>query len=211
MITHHQKNSKLMKNAIMHLLLVSGIVTMAACGNNSNSAGNGADSTGAGPDAKKEAKAQNDSTFDTSAVKKDASFAVDVADAGRLEVELGKLAETNASAASVKNFGKQMVTDHGKANDELMTLAKTKGITLPAALSDKCQKMYNDLSAKKGSDFDKAYMDAQVDGHKDVVDLLQKESDKGEDPDIKAWAQGKLPTVQHHLDMAKQIKDGLKK
>ena len=199
-----------MKKVTMHALLASGfVVMMTACGNNAGSAGNGSDSTGV--DAKKEAKAANDSTFDTSSVKKDASFAVDVADAGMLEVQLGKLAATNASSARVKDFGKQMVTDHSKANDELMALAKTKGITLPATLSDKSQKAYNDLSSKMGADFDKAYMDAQVDGHKDVVDMLQKESDKGEDADIKAWAQGKLPTVQHHLDMAKQIKDGLKK
>jgi putative membrane protein len=198
-----------MKKATMHLLLSSGLVVMmASCGNNTGT-GTGSDSTNTDP--KKEAAAHNDSTFDTSNMKKDASFAVDIADAGMLEVELGKLAQTNASAASVKTFAKEMVTDHGKANDELMTLAKTKGIVLPAALSDKCQKQYNDLSAKKGADFDKAYIDAQVSGHKDVVDLLQKEAEKGEDPDVKTWAQGKLPVVQHHLDMAKQVKDGLKK
>lgn len=196
-----------MKKATMHLVLASSLaVTMAACSNNAGSNGNNADST----DPKKEAQAQNDSTFDTSNVKKDATFAVDIADAGMLEVELGRLAEKNAAAASVKKFGQEMVTDHSKANDELMALAKTKGISLPAALSDKCQKKYNELAAKTGKDFDKAYMDAQVDGHKDVVDLLQKEAEKGEDADVRTWAQGKLPVVQHHLDMAKQIKDGLK-
>ncbi|MBS1565901.1 MAG: DUF4142 domain-containing protein, partial [Bacteroidetes bacterium] len=178
-------------------------------GNNNGSAGNGSDSTGVDP--KKEAKAQNDSTFDTSGVKKDASFAVDIADAGMLEVQLGKLAQDNASSASVKKFGQQMVTDHTKAGDELAALAKTKGIALPTSLSDKCQKQFNELSSKKGTDFDKAYMDAQVSGHKDVVDMLKKESDKGEDADIKTWAQNTLPKVQHHLDMAKQIQDGLKK
>jgi len=199
-----------MKKATMHLLLSSGLVVMmASCGNNAGSTGTGSDT--ANTDPKKEAAAQNDSTFDTSNVKKDAAFAVDIADAGMLEVQLGKLAQTNASAASVKNFAKQMVTDHTKANDELMALAKTKGIVLPAALSDKCQKQYNELSGKTGADFDKAYIDAQVDGHKDVVDMLQKEADKGEDPDVKTWAQGTLPVVQHHLDMVKQIQAGLKK
>lgn len=197
-----------MKKATMHLLLASGLAVMtASCANNSNNAPGSSDST----DPKKEAKAQNDSTFDTSGVKKDASFAVDIADASMLEVQLGKLAQTNASSASVKDFAREMVTDHGKANDELMTLAKTKGITLPAALSDKCQKKYNDLTSKTGADFDKAYIDAQVSDHKDVVDMLQKEADKGEDPDVKAWAQGKLPAIQHHLDMAKHVKDRLKK
>ncbi len=191
-----------MKKATMHVFIAAGLgLIMAACGNNANTT----------QDNKKEAEAKNDSTFDSSKVKKDASFAVDVADAGMLEVQLGQLAQTNASSAAVKSFGKEMVTDHTKAGDELTALAKQKDIALPAGLSDKCQKIFNDLSAKKGNDFDKAYMDAQVSGHKDVVDAMQKEADKGEDPDLKSWAQAKLPTIQHHLDMAKQVQDGLKK
>ena len=191
-----------MKKATMHVFIAAGLTAMmAACGNNANTT----------EDNKKQAEAKNDSTFDSSKVKKDASFAVDVADAGMLEVQLGNLAQTNASSASVKKFGKEMVTDHSKANDELMALAGQKGIALPAGLSDKCQKIFNDLSAKKGHDFDKAYMEAQVSGHKDVVDAMQKESEKGEDPDLKSWAQAKLPAIQHHLEMAKQVDGALKK
>jgi len=188
-----------MKKATMHLVIAGLSVLMAACGNNANTT----------DDNKKQAEAKNDSTFDSSKIKKDASFAVDVADAGMLEVQLGKLAQTNAASAAVKNFGKEMVTDHGKANDELTALAGQKGIALPSGLSDKCQKIFNDLSAKTGKEFDKAYMDAQVSGHKDVVDALQKESGNGEDPDLKTWAQGKLPAIQHHLDMAKEVQSGL--
>jgi len=191
-----------MKKATMHVFIAAGLgLMMAACGNNANTT----------EDNKKQAEAKNDSTFDSSNIKKDASFAVDVADAGMLEVQLGQLAQTNASSAAVKKFGSEMITDHSKANDELKALATQKGITLPSGLSDKCQKIFNDLSSKKGHDFDKAYMDAQVSGHKDVVDAMQKESDKGEDPDLRSWAQAKLPTIQHHLDMAKQTQDGLKK
>jgi len=42
-----------------------------------------------------------------------------------------------------------------------------------------------------------------VKDHKDDIDAFQKEADKGEDPDIKQWAAGKLSTLEHHLDMAK--------
>jgi len=36
-----------------------------------------------------------------------------------------------------------------------------------------------------------------------VLKLLQTEASDGADPDIKAFAQQTIPTVQKHLDMAK--------
>ena len=190
------------------LFLAAGLaLTLAACNNST--------------DSKKEAEKQNDSTFDnknttaaggdSADMKKDASFAVEAADGGMLEVQLGQLAQTNASSATIKSFGKEMIADHGKANQELMSLAQTKGIVLPGSLSDKHQSTYNDLATKKGADFDKAYIDLMVSDHKDVADAFQQEADKGNDPDIKAWAGKTLPTIQHHLEMAKMAQDKVKK
>ena len=190
------------------LFLAAGLVlSLAACNNST--------------DSKKEAEKQNDSTFDNKGtgtaagdsadMKKDASFAVAAADGGMLEVQLGQLAQTNASSATIKSFGKEMIADHGKANQELMSLAQTKGIVLPGSLSDKHQSTYNDLATKKGADFDKAYIDLMVSDHKDVADAFQQEADKGNDPDIKAWAGKTLPTIQHHLEMAKMAQDKVKK
>lgn len=162
-------------------------------------------------DSKEVAEDMNDKKLDSATdMKGDAEFAVKVADAGMLEVALGKLALKNASSPKVKEFAQMMIDDHSKANAELTEAAKKKNISLPAAMSDKCQKIYSDLSAKKGKDFDKDYMSAMVDGHKDVLDAMKTEADKGADADLKAWAGGKVATVQHHLDVAKSTNDMLK-
>ena len=100
----------------------------------------------------------------------DAKFAADAANGGLAEVALGKLAQTKATNAQVKSFADMMVTDHGKANDELMAIAKTKNITLPTAPDADHQKKLEDLSKLSGKDFDKAYVDAMVDGHKKALD-----------------------------------------
>lgn len=92
-----------------------------------------------------------------------------------------------------------MVNDHSKANNELKMLASQKNITLPEVLSEKCQKKYEDLSKKSGHDFDKDYTELMVKDHKDDIDAFKKEADKGNDPEIKAWASGKVPTLEHHL------------
>lgn len=179
-------------------LLLSLVFLAFSCGQKGNDAQE---------DSKEEAKDENKEKFEDTDLKADWKFAVDIADAGMLEVELGKLAQAKGLSAGVKSFGQTMVTDHGKANDELKALAAMKNISLPETLSDKSKKHYDDLAEKSGKDFDKAYTDAMVDGHEDVIDLLKKESEKGNDPDLKSWATEKLPTIEHHLQMAKQAKE----
>jgi putative membrane protein len=140
----------------------------------------------------------------------DAKFATTAANGGMAEVALGKLAQQNSNNDQVKNFGAMMVTDHGKANDELMAIAKTKNITLPTAVDADHQKKMDDLSKLKGKDFDKAYVDAMIDGHKKTLDLMQNEAKNGTDPDLKAFAAKTAPTVQMHLDAINKIHDSIK-
>jgi putative membrane protein len=142
---------------------------------------------------------------------KDKDFATDVAQAGLMEVMLGELAASNAESQDVKNLGKHMVTDHTNANKELMTLASKKNITLPSGLSKEGQMHYDKLSKKKGNDFDKAYSEMMVKDHEKVIDKFKKESEKGEDADLKAWATKTLPTLEHHLMMAKDTDSKINK
>lgn len=140
----------------------------------------------------------------------DAKFATAAANGGMAEVALGKLASEKATNAQVKQFGSMMVTDHGKANDELMAIAKAKNITLPATVDTEHQQKMDELSKKTGADFDKAYVDAMVDGHKKTLDLMQNEAKNGKDADLKAFAAKTAPIVQMHLDAIKKIHDSLK-
>ena len=140
----------------------------------------------------------------------DAKFATDAANGGMAEVALGKLAQEKSTNAEIKSFGAMMVTDHGKANDELTAIAKTKNITLPATVDEDHQKKMDDLSKKTGADFDKAYVDAMIDGHKKTLDLMQKEAKDGKDADLKAFAAKTAPTVQTHLDAINKIHDSMK-
>ena len=125
-------------------------------------------------------------------------------------MQAGQNAASNATNADVKTFGQRMVTDHSKANDELKQLATTKGLTLPASLSADTQKKVDDLSKKKGKDFDKAYMDNMVKDHEKDVAEFEKESKSAQDPDLKAWVTKTLPTLQDHLKMAKETQKKVK-
>lgn len=161
-------------------------------------------------DSKEMANDQNNEKFKDSPLKDDAQFAVAAADGGMLEVELGKLSQTNASSDIVKQFGKQIVEDHSKANEDMKALALSKGIKLPEALSEKNLKKVDELSKKTGEEFDKDYIDFMVSDHKEDIKDFEKEAEKGNDPEIKAFASDKIPTLKHHLQMAEDTKATLK-
>src|SRR5262249_9556246 len=64
----------------------------------------------------------------TAAEMADRHFVKTAAEGGMAEVQLGQLAVEKASNPKVKDFGQRMVTDHGKANDELKSIAASKNI-----------------------------------------------------------------------------------
>jgi putative membrane protein len=133
----------------------------------------------------------------------DQTFVKKAAQGGLAEVELGKLASDKASNQQVKDFGKKMVDDHGKANDELKSLAQSKNITLPTDLSAQDKALRDRLAKLSGAAFDRAYMQAMLKDHRTDVSEFRTESKKaGADPDVKQWAAKTLPTLESHLKMA---------
>jgi putative membrane protein len=140
----------------------------------------------------------------------DKDFVMKTAQASMAEVSLGQMASSKGTSPDVKNFGNRMVSDHGKANDELKQLAQNKGLALPADVDEDSKKMSDKLSKLNGKEFDKEYISGMVDGHEKVVKSFEKESKDAKDPDLKAWASKTLPTLQDHLKMAKETKAKLK-
>jgi putative membrane protein len=188
-----------MKKNILHLLILVLLVVFASCESKK------------GEDSKDLAEEQNEENLDDSDKKRDAEFAVEVADGGIYEVQLSTLALNKATSSRVKEFAQMMVDDHGKANTELKALAAQKNIVLPDVMSEKCQKKYYDLDQKtKGEEFDKEYISLMIKDHKDDIDKFEKEADKGNDTEVKSWAAGKLATLRHHLEEAERIQDDLK-
>jgi len=135
----------------------------------------------------------------------DQGFVTEVAMDGMAEVDLGRLASAQASNDKVKAFGQRMVTDHGKAGDELKSLAAAKQITLPTSIDAKHQAMHDKFAKLSGAEFDRAYVKDMVAGHKKAVDAFTRESMSGQDSDVKGWAAKTLPTLREHLRMIEDL------
>jgi putative membrane protein len=131
-------------------------------------------------------------------------FITKAAEGGKAEVDLGNLASSKASSPDVKSFAQMMVTDHTKANDELMSIAKTKNVTLSTDLNSKDKSTRDKLDKLSGAAFDKAYMADMVKDHQADVKEFETAS-QSTDPDVKAFASKTLPTLRHHLEEAQRI------
>ncbi len=195
-----------MKKFFTISLIAMAAYTMQGCNSASKDAKQNADSLNKTKDTTTNAAATGGIAVDND----DSKFATAAANGGMAEVALGKLAQQKSTNSQIKNFAAMMVTEHGKVNDDLMALAKTKNITLPATVDADYQKKMADLSAKTGKDFDKAYVDAMVDGHKKTLDLMNDAAKNCKDPDLKAFAAKTAPAVQMHLDAINKIHDSMK-
>jgi len=129
------------------------------------------------------------------------------------EIDYSQLGVEKATNPSVKQFAQTMVKDHGTMLDGVKSLASKLNLT-PAPndkvndLQKENQKDISDLNGKKvGKDFDKEFMEEQVDMHQETLDLLNDLNGKTTNTDLKAAIAEAKPKVQAHLDQAKAIKD----
>jgi putative membrane protein len=135
----------------------------------------------------------------------DHAFVQQMAMGGLTEVELGELATKKGAHANVKSFGQKMVTEHGKANAELKSLAASKQISLPTSVGDENKATIDRLSKLSGAAFDKAYATNMVEKHQKTLDTLKRESMSGKDEQVKAWAAKTTSAVEEHLKMARDL------
>jgi len=140
----------------------------------------------------------NNKQAGTGLSSQDKEFMKNAAKGGLMEVQWGKAASDYAKDPDVKKFGKRMMTDHSKANNELMALAKRKGVTLSQ----------EQASVKWRGERD--YMDMMVKDHEKDLAEFQAEAQNGTDPDLKKFADKTSKMVKKHLDMAKETQGKLK-
>ncbi len=155
-----------------------------------------------------ESTSSTKSTSDTSGASASSSekhFIAEAAQADMAEVELGKLAEKNASDRSVKDFAKKMVDDHSKNQKKVDDTASKLGVSVPASLSAKDQAERDKLSKLSGPEFDKAYMTDMVRDHKKDVATFKRESTSAKNDVVQTYASETLPTLEDHLKQAEDV------
>lgn len=139
----------------------------------------------------------------------DRLFIVEAAQGGLAEVSLGQLAAQRATNPTVRQFAQRMVTDHTRANQELVRLAAQKGVVPPQNLG-KYTAVMQRLSQLSGESFDRAYLnEAGINAHVESEVVYRRQTQLGQDRDLQAFAAKTLPVVQMHLRMAQNLERGM--
>jgi putative membrane protein len=141
----------------------------------------------------------------------DNEFVMKAAICGMHEVELGQIAQANASSPDVKKFGERMVIDHKKAHEELKTVAAKASIPVPDKVTADKQKEADNFRNLKGNEFDRAFMAHQVKEHEKAIEMLTKASKDLKNPGLKEFVEKTLPAIKEHHKIAKKINDELPK
>lgn len=124
-----------------------------------------------------------------------------------MEIQAAKLALSKEPDGDTKPFAERMVKDHEHTSMELTALVNSGkvALALPTALDAEHQKELDELKAKPGKEFDRAYDPMQVKLHEQAVQLFEAYALGGDNPDLKAWAAKTLPHLKQHLEMAKKL------
>lgn len=123
------------------------------------------------------------------------------ASSGMFEVMSSELALERAATPSVKEFAQMMVTDHTKANDELKIVAAANGLTVPAEMSGTPADDWEMLQNADAGVFEQSYVDMQIKAHSTAIDLFSAQAQATTNPELSAFAQKTLPTLQSHREM----------
>lgn len=131
-------------------------------------------------------------------------FVQEAASSDMYEIQSSTLAADKLNGPG-KAFAEEMVTDHTKTSDQLATLAKADNVPLPTAIDSSHQQSMDQLKSLNGDDFTKRYAADQVAAHQNAVSLFERYGQGGDSVQLKTWAQQTLPTLRHHLEMAKNL------
>jgi putative membrane protein len=130
---------------------------------------------------------------------------------GLAEVEMGELGAKRAKNGQVEAFAKLMVADHTKANQELLTAIKGKGVQVPSsrtAMHKATVEKFQQQDA--GKNFDRDYIEQMVEDHKAAVELFENAADDQQlDLELRVYAKRTLPVLREHLKQAQTIKNKL--
>lgn len=132
----------------------------------------------------------------------------------KAEIDQAHVALQKAKDPQVKAYAQMMITQHGQAQQNMkrsigsnITAETTPQVT---QLQSDTQSKLSDLQQKSGADFDRAYIDLQIQEHQQVINTLDSQLlNAARDSQLKQQLTALKPELQHHLQRAQAIQTHL--
>ncbi|HYG50771.1 MAG TPA: DUF4142 domain-containing protein [Flavobacteriales bacterium] len=174
-------------SAIFNLMFATAIsVNVASCGSD--------------PDTGEITKTSGDTAKVLS--QPDVNFLTFAIETNVLEVAVGKLAQKQGTDTEIIEMGQMLEEDHKKSLVETTKFGMAHKVEFSDELSESNQAKYDTLEMKKGTEFDWAFCDMMVNGHKEAIAKFEAFINEGDNDKLKDWAKKTLPTLQKHLEHA---------
>jgi putative membrane protein len=143
---------------------------------------------------------------DDKLARADRKFIQEAAEHGMFEVQIAQLAASKATNPDVKTLANTLVNDHTNANNELVQLANSKKVELPAAPPRGKRKDVEQLGKLTGVEFDRRFVrEVGIKDHEKDIKKFEKASEKAKDAELKAWVNKTLPRLREHLAQAQKL------
>jgi putative membrane protein len=147
----------------------------------------------------------NEPSQNTGQAAADSAYIREVYAANVLEVRLGTLAGQRAADTAVKQFGRQMVTDHSTMAQQWTSLATRNRLPTSGTLSAIQQQTADRLANLSGAEFDRAYMSEMVSDHRQDAATFQRIAGSARSTEVRQLAAKAVPLIQQHLTRAQQL------
>ena len=143
-------------------------------------------------------------------------------------IQLGHLATKRAQNAEVQKFAQSTIDDRLKAQQQLADAAYGAGIKWPTKLDGNYRQVQERLSKLSNEQFDREYMKATIDQHRDLERMLASRVEGGAavgaarsggaqsdgaplGAKVSQWASATLPEIRAHLEEAERVSSQLEK
>jgi putative membrane protein len=131
------------------------------------------------------------------------------------DIETGELAEKKGTTKDIRDFGAMLAHDHTMVRQQGRDLAKKLGVhpTPPKdfAMVKDHEAAMKTLQAAKGKEFDRAFLQHEVNFHKAVIDAVTGTLLPAiQNQELKDLVNGVAPAFNAHMVAAQQKLDGLR-
>jgi putative membrane protein len=130
----------------------------------------------------------------------DRSFLISAHQVNLAEIAAGRLGQERGQASVVRSIGALLVKDHTQLDTELRAKARKLRVSLPAQPTPEQRAEYARLAAMSGAEFDRAWVEAMIQGHRAALAACAQQLRSGSAPEAKQVAASATPVIRGHLE-----------
>jgi len=133
-------------------------------------------------------------------------FAQSAAQSDGYELAAAQTALAQSRNPQVRAFAQRMIADHEQMARALADAAKASGLEPPHPhVGGDQSRFLASLQSLRGDDFDREYGRQQMLAHTSALTVMRSYAEKGSDPNLRRMAASSVPTIESHLQAARQL------